>query len=63
MQVVKMQVMTLQVMKLPVTDNASDENPVCVLGHFFRISLAQLLLLRQAAFFPPAQLIENLRKK
>jgi len=35
---------------------------VCVLGHFFRISLAQLLLLRQAAFFPPAQLLENLRQ-
>ena len=36
--------------------------PVCVLGHFFQISLAQLLLLRQAAFFPLAQLLENLRK-
>ena len=36
--------------------------PVCVLDHFFRISLAQLLPLHQAAFFPPAQLLENLRK-
>jgi len=32
------------------------------LGHFFQISLAQLLLLHQAAFFPPAQLLEKLRK-
>ena len=37
-------------------------SPVCVLDHFFRISLAQLLPLHQAAFFPPAQLLENLRK-
>jgi len=37
--------------------------PVCVMGHFFQISMAgQLLLLHQAAFFPPAQLLENFRK-
>ena len=36
--------------------------PVFCLGHFSWIYLAQLLLLRQAAFFPPAQLLENFGK-
>ena len=40
----------------------SQIDPVCILGHFFRISLEQPLLLRQAAFFPSTQLSENFRK-